>query len=194
MTVSNASFFGDGVIVDGYYSSGALVINNGTVNLGGGVYIGVTSRQYGSMSLNGGVLVVTNSSIDIGGYPGDGELSISDGIFLGASIFLAEDGVLSIQGGTSILSSSLFLDIGGEVDISGGELVVTNGSISMHGDFAPLPQCAISGGLLVARDIELGVNFSTGALSVNGGSATVSTGITLETVPWMASRVSATSL
>jgi hypothetical protein len=179
MTVSNASFFGDGVIVDGFESSGALVINNGTVTLGSGLEIGVTSRQYGSVSLNGGMLVVTNSSIDIGGYPGDGDLTVSDGTFLGGTVFLAEDGVLSIQGGTSILSSSLSLDIGGEVDISGGELVVTNGSISMHGDFAGLPQCAISGGLLAANDIELGVNFSTGALSVNGGLATVSTGITL---------------
>jgi len=178
MTVENSVFLGDDVSVDGYFSAGALVINNGTVIIGGVLGIGYTSRQYGSVDLNGGLLVVTNNSIYIGGWPGSGDLNVSNGLFLGQAIYLSEGGGFSMQGGTSILDANLEVYLGGNVDISGGELIVTNGSIRMYNGYANgYPQCIVSGGSLVANSIE--IHEGQEQFFINGGSVTVSTGITL---------------
>jgi hypothetical protein len=65
---------------------------------------------------------------------------------------------------------------GGDVLVSGGQLVVTNGEIMVERGAS----ITVSGGLLAADHINLGVgNFATGTLSINGGSVTASTGITL---------------
>jgi hypothetical protein len=175
MTVSNASFLGDGVIMGNNKTFGELVINNGTVNLNGQLGLGIGDLSGGSVFLNGGLLVVTNDIITSGGgFTGGGDITVSDGTLLGQSIFLSL-GRFSIQGGTSSLSSNLDVGFGGTVNIGGGQLFVTNAPIRI---FAGNSQCIVTGGQLVASLIEL-IPYAGGTLTVDGGSVTVSEGITL---------------
>jgi hypothetical protein len=170
MTVANASFLGAGVFLGGGKSFGELAINNGTVTLSGGIEVALGDRSSGNVSLNGGMLIVTNNAINMGAVPGVGNFAVSDGIFLGQAMFLLES-TLSIQGGTSILSSNLVLYFGSAFYINGGQLFVTNAPIIIRSGRASI----VSGGLLAANYID----FADGQLLINGGSVTVSTGITL---------------
>jgi hypothetical protein len=173
MTVSNASFLGNGVFLGGLKSGGELLINNGTVTLTGPIDIGIGDVSDGSVTLNGGKLVVTNDTITLGGSgSGDGVFTVSDGIFLGLT-FLPYGGGLSFQGGTSILSSNLWLHTFSSLNVGGGQLFVTNAPL-----WIDTTQCVVSGGLLAASTIQVG-NFDPGILTLDGGSLTASTGITL---------------
>jgi len=184
MTVSNATFLAADVGLGGVESGGALVIDNGTVSLSGQLGIGFGDTCGGSVSLSGGILVVTNNTTTIGGDQCDGELTVEDGLFVAREIFVGTgifaSGVLTINGGTTQLSSNL--QIGtfgglnfGSVVVNGGQLVVTNSEIMVERGAS----ITVSGGLLAAKYIDLDANFVAAALSVNGGSVTVSTGITL---------------
>jgi hypothetical protein len=174
MTVSTSRFLAADVYVS---SIGAdLTINDGTVTVDGSLNIGTGDRADGSVSLNGGMLIVTNNITNLGSYPGIGRLTVSDGLYLGQGMFLLESS-LSIQGGTSILSSNMDLSFGAAIYVSGGQLFVTNAPISIFGGSW---QSTVSGGLLAANSIDLGTGtYGGGTLSINGGSATASTGITL---------------
>ena len=121
------------------------------------------------------MLVATNGSTTVGGDPGIGRFIISDGVFLGQSLAYTE-GHSRIEGGTSILSSSLTIFALALPSIRGGQLFVTNGPIAIDGH----SEYDISGGLFAAQTIELGID-DIGTLSVSGGSVTVSTGITMGT-------------
>ncbi len=92
-------------------------------------------------------------------------------------MFLLESS-LSIQGGKSILSSeTLDLSFGAAIYVSGGQLFVTNAPLSIFGGSW---QSTVSGGLLAANSMDLGTGtYGGGTLSINGGCATASTGITL---------------
>jgi len=186
MTVSNATFLAADVILGATRGSGELVINNGTVTLSGALGIGENGEAaFGSVSLNGGMLVVTNSTTTLGAEQNDGFLTVSDGIFLGQTVLVGSEyhaeGGLTIDGGTTELSS--YLQVGsfdgqgdGSVDVNGGQLLVTSGDIVVEGGAG----IAISAGFLAANYIHLGAgDFESGGLSVNGGSVTASTGITL---------------
>jgi hypothetical protein len=184
LTVSNATFLATDVFLGGERSGGALTINNGTVTLSGELIVGIGGNAgSGDVSLNGGLFVVTNDMTIIADSQDTGILTISDGIFLGQTVLVGtgdhSEGILSIQGGISILSSNL--QIGGAfsfgtVSITGGQLFVTNAPIVVNSVVEA--QCVVSGGQLAARTIELD-GFSGGTLLVDGGSVTVSEGITL---------------
>jgi hypothetical protein len=176
MTVSNGTFLGAGMSLATFHSFGELVINNGTVTLSGGLGIAAGDVCDGSVTLNGGRLVVTNATIDAGGETSNGQLNVLDGTFLGQGIFLLGGGQLSIQGGISILSSDLGLGFGGTFYVSGGQLFVTNAPIFIDAGFS---QSIVSGGLLAANYVEVGGSCCSGQLSVNGGSLTASTGVTV---------------
>jgi len=176
MTVSNGTFLGTGMSLATFHSFGELVINNGTVTLSGGLGIAAGDVCDGSVTLNGGRLVVTNATIDAGDETSNGQLNVLDGTFLGQGIFLLGGGQLSIQGGISILSSDLGLGFGGTFYVSGGQLFVTNAPIFIDAGFS---QSIVSGGLLAANYVEVGGSCCSGQLSVNGGSLTASTGVTV---------------
>jgi hypothetical protein len=185
MTVSNATFLGADVYIGGFKTGSELVIDNGTVTLSGQLGIGYGDLCGGSVSMNGGLLVITNNPTTIGIEECDGELTIEDGIFLAREVLVGSDyhaeGAVVIDGGITHLSS--YLQVGNfngqssaSVEVNGGQLLVTSGDIAVEGDAG----IAISGGFLAANYIHVGAgDFLAGGLSVNGGSVTASTGITL---------------
>jgi hypothetical protein len=188
MTVSNGTFLGADVILGGAKSGGTLEVDSGTVTLNGELGIAFGDICDGSASLNGGLLVVTNNSTVVGGDECSGELTISDGLFLAREILVGSGyhsgGRLIINGGTTQLSSYLqvgslgIAPAGGSVFVNGGQLVVTNGPITVLRN--PGSSITVTGGLLAANYIDLGPGvFSMGTLAVSGGSITASTGITL---------------
>jgi len=181
LTVSNAGFLAADVFLGGTRSIGELMINNGTVTLSGQLGIGDSEQGSGSVFLDGGKLVVTNGETRLGvGTPSGGSLAVSDGLFLARDVYVGafeSDATLFIDGGISILSSNLQIGVGesdATVWITGGQLFVTNAPMVVDDE----AQCIISGGQLAAKTIELG-SFVGGSLVVDGGSVTVSEGITL---------------
>ena len=84
---------------------------------------------------------------------------------------------------------SLDLQVGGDllgfarVSVNAGQLVVTNGTITVGNALCCDPTVIqVDGGLLVANYINVGPGWpgeSGGTISVESGSVTVSTGITL---------------
>jgi hypothetical protein len=116
LTVSNASFLAKDIFLGGSRSGGELMINNGTVTLSGQLGIGDSGQGSGSVSLNGGKLVVTNGATSVGlGTPSDGSLTVSGGLFLARDVYVGayeSEGTLTISGGTSILSSNLQIGAG----------------------------------------------------------------------------------
>jgi hypothetical protein len=186
ITVTNATLLAHDLWVgDGHDCSGDLSIEAGTVTLGGSLNFGGGSG--GVVSLSGGVLIVTNDTTTIGGEEGNGEITIEDGLFWAREILVGSedqsDGVLTVNGGTTQLSS--YLQVGGlgnlsdgEVFVNSGQLVVTNGEIIVGSEDAA--SITVSLGLLAANYIDLGVGrLAAGTLSVKGGSVTAATGITL---------------
>jgi hypothetical protein len=181
LTVSNATFLAADVFLGGTRSDGELMINNGTVSLIGQLGIGDSEQGSGSVSLDGGKLVVTNGETRLGvGTPSGGSLAVSDGLFLARDVYVGafeSYATLFIDGGISILSSNLQIGVGesdATVSITGGQLFVTNAPVVVDDD----GQCIVSGGQLAAKTIELGSSVG-GTLVVDGGSVTVSEGITL---------------
>ncbi len=133
LTVSNASFLGADVFLGGARSDGELMINNGTVTVSGQLGIGDSEQGSGTVSLNGGQLVVTNGATRLGvGTPSSGSVAISDGLFLARDVYVGayeSSGAFLINGGTSILSSNLQIGVGNSeatVSVTGGQLIVTN--------------------------------------------------------------------
>jgi hypothetical protein len=181
LIVSNASFLAADVFVSGQESGAELAIDNGTVTLSGELGIGFGDKSLGDVFLNGGALTVTNGTTTV-----TGQITVSGGLFLARDFFVGtiafSGGMLSVQGGISILSSNL--QIGGAVSkgivsLTGGQLFVTNAPIVITGSFPiAIAECIVSSGELAARIIELN-GFSGGTLIVDGGSVTVSAGITL---------------
>jgi hypothetical protein len=186
MTVSNATFLGADVYLGGTRSGSELFINNGTVSLSGQLDIGYGDAGGGNVLLNGGMLAITNTSTIIGGDQCNGEMTIEDGVFLAREVLVGSEydseATLSILGGTSVLSSNL--QVGSMVSLAAvsmvdGQLFVTNAPIAISGGFGEVDaQFDVSGGHLAAKTIVLG-NFAEGAFTVDGGSVTVSEGITL---------------
>jgi hypothetical protein len=180
LTVSNSTFLAADVSLGGSRSGGQLTINNGTVTLSGQLGIGAGEQGSGSVSLNGGMLVVTNgtTSLGVGEPSGLNSMTVSNGLFLARDVYVGSfmsDDALSISGGTSIFSSNLQIGAvlpGATVSITGGQLFVTNAPIVVEGE----AQCGVSGGQLAAKTIQL---YEAATLTVNGGSVTVSEGITL---------------
>ncbi len=138
--------------------------------------------------MNGGALILTNDATNIGfGEPSIGSLTVSDGSYLARDVEVGvayqSRGTLFIYCGTSILSSNLQVGFGDSIPtvaITSGQLIVTNGSITVGSgvDCCDPALIGVSGGLLAANYIDIGVGFPDyvhGTLSVNNGSVTVST-------------------
>ena len=182
MTVTGSTFFANNLSLGGTRSEGTLAINNSTIILNGGIQIGNGEEGTGSVSLDGGMLVVTNGSISIavGDTSGLSTLTIYNGLFLARDVSIGAyeaGGGLTIYGGTSILSSTLQIgqvNSSAYVSLHGGALFVTNALITIDDSGS----CGVSDGRLAAQAIVLGV-YETGWLSVDDGSVTVSDGITL---------------
>jgi hypothetical protein len=189
LAVSNASFRAADVFISGFAE---VTINVGTVTLNGQLAIGLGDQAAGFVSLNGGVLAVTNGSTYVG-FENFGEFNVSDGLFLARDVNMSalreRQACGSINGGTSVISSNLQLGssdglYGANVSIIGWPTVRHQRSDRLVTDEDNLAQIEISGGHLAAKAIELGrlgrdFVFFSGTLAVNGGSVTTSTGITL---------------
>jgi hypothetical protein len=157
--------------------------------------------SFGYVSMNGGVLLVTNADTSIGYFDHDGgSIGISDGLFATRNLFIAsgayESGAVTISGGTVQVISNLVVgsghNSGDRIVLSGGQLIVTNGTVSVN-DWPAVPQPApfhnmiypalivVSNGQFAAKTIELGrLPYGDGGiLTISGGSVTVSDGITL---------------
>jgi len=204
LTVSNATLLaGDVWAACGYRSNGALSINDGTVTLIGALNLG-GAMSFGNVSMSGGLLLVTNADTTIGYFDHDGgSIGISDGLFVTRNLFIAsagsyESGFVSISGGTVQVNSDVILgsghnyNAGDRILLSGGQLIVTNGTVSVN-DPPAVPTAgpmgitigpafvAVSNGQFAAKTIELGTlpYGDGGILTISGGSVTVSDGITL---------------
>jgi hypothetical protein len=187
MTVSDATFFAADVFLGGVRSVGTLEIGKGSrVTVGGQLGIGFGVQGSGSVFLDGGELDVTNGPTHIGvGLPSSANnLAVSGGLFLARDVSVGatnSGGTLSINGGTSILSSNLQVGVpisSATVLITAGHLFVTNAPIVVDSIGASNAQCIVSGGHLASQSIQLGVS-DEGALIVNAGSVSASVGITL---------------
>ena len=181
LTVSDAIFLAADVFLGGTRSDGTLAINDGTVTVSGQLGVGGGEQGSGSVSLDGGKLIVTNGETNLGlGTPSSGNMVVSSGLFRARDVYVGANqstAALFINGGISILSSNLQIGLGNSeatVSITGGRLFVTNAPIVVDNE----GQCIISGGHLVAKTIELG-SFAGGTLMVDGGAVTVSAGITM---------------
>ena len=89
MTVTGSTFLAANVILGDTRCGGELTINNGTVTLSGELLIGAGGDGgFGSVSLNGGTLIVTNNATTLGEEQDDGYLTVSDGIFLARDVYV----------------------------------------------------------------------------------------------------------
>jgi hypothetical protein len=182
MTLTNATVLASGMGLGGNRGGGNLYIESSSVKLAGGLTL-----DEGEVSFNGGILVVTNGPTALGEYTGGGAITVEDGSFLAREIIIGTEfqssGELTINGGTTQLSSYLqigsgspYNEDGGDVSVNGGQLIITNGEIIVQTESSVI----VTGGLLAANYIDLNSGYiGTGSLSINGGSVTASTGITL---------------
>jgi hypothetical protein len=182
MTLTNATVLASGMGLGGNRGGGNLYIESSSVKLAGGLTL-----DEGEVSFNGGILVVTNGLTALGEYTGGGAITVEDGSFLAREIIIGTEfqssGELTINGGTTQLSSYLqigsgspYNEDGGDVSVNGGQLIITNGEIIVQTESSVI----VTGGLLAANHIDLNSGYiGTGSLSINGGSVTASTGITL---------------
>lgn len=191
IVVSNATLLASDISLDGYRSTSSLLIDAGTVTLRGALYLANSSSQ---VFLNGGLLAVTNDETVVGEEHGYGAVTVSNGLFLARDVFvgseLYSEGAFMVHGGIAVLSSNLQIGSGllslAHVEVTAGQLIVTNANMMVANPLAwqggSDPQIVVSGGQLAARAVGLGTfGFfaSCGTLTVNGGSVTVSAGMTL---------------
>ncbi len=118
-------------------------------------------------------------------------MTVEQGRLLAHSIYVgAQDeaaGTLTISGGSAELSLNLQVGDGGDgfrarVLINGGQLVATNGSVAIGNYPFEEADVSVSGGLLAANEIDVGgviSPYASGSLSINNGSLTALTGITI---------------
>ena len=192
ITISNATMLADDLWVGyGVRCFGALTVEDGTLTLSGPLLVG-NFTSGGTVSLNGGLIVVTNAATSIATFQAEAStMTIEDGLFLAREILICpdgnSDGTLTINDGSVDLSSYLQVGSGTQGDarvlINGGQLIVTNDAITVGTASINTALVAVSGGLLAAKSIDLGVGIpddAAGTLTVNGDACvTVSTGITL---------------
>jgi hypothetical protein len=195
IVVSNATLLAAEVkLGPGFRATGTLTLDSGTVTLNGALLLG-SSQSAGIVSVKGGVFAVTNAATIIGAGPTSagsvGNMTISGGMFLARELLVgAVDksvGTLTVNGGTALVNSNLEVGSAGSssayVFLSGGQLLITNGNVSVTTATAGQAVIKLSNGYFAAKTIDLGTygsyNDSAGTLSTYGGSMTVSAGITL---------------
>src|ERR1017187_539817 len=164
---------------------------SGTNSFAGGVYLGLSTNSFGSLSILNGLDVFTNGYKVIGFY-GSGQAllsngtvqagddqSLPNGVFLGVNS--GSQGVFSVGGGKFVSPDHLCLGeyagSTGTIWITGGQLIQTNNYLTTIGD-AGAGQLVLSNGQLQASSMIVGNGpGSLGALTVAGGTATLSGGL-----------------
>ena len=117
----------------GFFGHGTLIVQpGGTLSVGGDLLVGASTGSTGQVNVTGGTLSVTNGVVRVGSA-GNGQMNISGGntfitqLKLGGSTNGGE-GVLQLTGGhltiLSSLSANLFVVGGGDLDGSGGTVII----------------------------------------------------------------------
>lgn len=180
LTISNANAWFTNTSVgrhDG--AAGTLTVNNGA-NLFcvDDLSIGRFTNSVGHVFVTGGLLSLTNDNI-WAGRQGAGDFTVSGGTVRAKALYVAaseggtnaaDGGSATFSGGTTILSSNLFVGTGlmstGQVNVTGGVLAVTNasGSNAIHVDSGNF---ALAQGLVIADSVVL--TNTSGAFSFTAG-------------------------
>ncbi len=141
LVVSNSSL----QVGSGFQVGGTVTIQSGGVVMGTAPNIGVDGfHSPGAIWVVGGSLVVTGGTINVGGIAGidtpDGQLTLSNGTVEAGGVSIPEGGLgasgtLTVAGGTMTLSGGLGVALTrsaiGAIFVTGGQLIVTNGDISL---------------------------------------------------------------
>jgi hypothetical protein len=179
LTMSNGTFLTRNLCV----ASNATAL--GTFTLAGGTNI-VTSRltvgglpgAAGAAWITGGRLAVTNAATIVG-QSGVGELTMSNGTFLGRDLYVGTNsgsrGILTIAGGTVSTSFSNSLNVGyavgatGEVWVTDGLVIASNGVTTVG--FLGRGQITLSNGVWHGFQTVVGRSSgSRGTLTIAGGT------------------------
>ncbi len=174
-------------------ASGQMLISTGAVG-------GVESLAVGS----GGTLTAAGGSVDVSGvvdvegtlwvtggqiidsecapceqnglYISSGLVSVSNGVLQTPYIDMT-GGALELSGGSINFvnpeSTTTFSDEAAPVWIRGGQLIITNGQINIWNGGV----MTISNGLVLAQDINVGLSFGAGTLTLAGGQLVATNGV-----------------
>ena len=156
-------------------NGGIISISNSTLRADG-VGTFVVLYDDGDINLNGGSLIWSNKTMEMG-VAGQGALTISNGLVLSGASEIGENagtqGTLNMAGGTNVSDGYMFVGYAGGATgalwLTGGRLVITNAITRIGND--GIGQMSISNGTWLARDVIVG--FTTGArgtLTVAGGT------------------------
>lgn len=160
----------------------------GTLTVAGGS-LTVTDNRLGivlegTLWLTGGQLTVLTNTIGGAmtiGFFGDGQMTVSNGLFVGGALHIGDaigsQGSLTVAGGTIALSQEL--DVGrqgqGALWMNGGLLIVTNGpSVTVASPAGA--QMTVSNGTVLAQKVSVGTGINgQGVLTIAGGTNILST-------------------
>ena len=166
-------------IAVGNVGVGGLTISTGKL-VAGILYVGYDFGSQGTLTVvNGSQLIGTNGFSPVYlGFSGSGQLTISNSTWLGGSdLYLGfspgTQGTLLMKNATVMFPSSVgvasSLGSTGTVWQSGGQLVVTNGAISVG--YAGVGQMTVSNGGWLSREVVVGYSpGSSGTLTLVGGT------------------------
>ena len=153
---------------------GVLTIAGGLVSVRNDMFIGFAAGSSGAISITGGELENTNGFTAIG-ESGSGEVTISNGVWLSASLNISDfggAGNVNFAGGVSTTAElSVCSRMGGTATVwqTGGQLVAGESYI---GD-AGVGLMTISNGTFTYGPVEVGsYAFSQGTLTIAGGTTT----------------------
>jgi len=161
---------------------------SGTNFLSGGLYVGFSTNSAADVSVINGQTAFTNGYMTIGFYGSaqvalsSGTLQTEDNISPPSAMFVGlgpdSEGAFSILGGNLLVPEHLSLgeDAGsmGLLSLDGGQLVATNNFLISIGGNAT-GQIVVSNGQLAASYVMVGDALgSSGALTLAGGSITIS--------------------
>jgi len=164
-------------------SQGTLTISGVATVRCSSVSIGQLANATGTVWMTGGQLTTTNGgqpNVLYVGNTGSGQMTVSNGMVLTSRAYVGyaagSHGTLTVAGGSVTISS--LLNIGsvstaaGAVWVTGGRLVLTNGSAIVGGSGAG--QLTVTVGTLQALSMTVGqLAGSQGSLIISGGTATV---------------------
>ena len=156
-------------------AQGTLTINGGSNNV---TYLGVgiNANSSGTVWLNNGSLISTNFDTNLGGN-GTGQMTVSNGTWLTKGVSVGAwgtsqgRGTLSIAGGAATLAGQLTIgnqaDTIGTVWVTGGQLTVTNGPVTVG--LAGAGTLNLAGGTVRAQQL-LVTNGASSVVNFNGGT------------------------
>ena len=181
-------------------SPGLLTVANGTGSFSGTLCMGLNTNSFGSVAVQGGQLALTNGPAVVGFY-GTGQMVVSSGSTLTSDravvvgLGAGSQGAITMDGSSWTAGEHLVAgqDRGatGTVQITAGQLTVTNTSLTLIGG-AGSGQHVWSDATITVGPLEIGADpGSQGTLTVAGGSTQVEgalfigTGISATGVVWM---------